>query len=153
MTLKRHAVMFLATGAYIGRLPFAPGSFGSLIGLPLVCLLAWLPLYMAVLVTLLFILAAVWVAGEGERALAVHDPGCIVIDEIAGMCVAMLGLPLTPFYVISGYVVFRILDIVKPPPARQVDRRLDGGWGIVMDDVIAGVMTNVVLRILHLVLG
>lgn len=153
MNLKRHAVMFLATGGYSGRIPFAPGSFGSMVGIPLVYLLARLPLAMAVIATILFIAGAIWVAGEGEKALNAHDPGCIVIDEIAGMCVAMLGLPFTPVYLVSGFVVFRILDIVKPPPARQVDRGLNGGLGIVMDDVIAGLMTNILLHLLRLLLN
>jgi phosphatidylglycerophosphatase A len=152
MNFKRHAVMFLATGGYIGRITLAPGSFGSLVGIPFVYLLARLPLSMAVIAVVFLIAGAVWVADESEKALEVHDPGCIVIDEIAGMCVAMLGLPFTPGYVAGGYVIFRILDIVKPPPARQVDQRLGGGMGIVMDDVIAGFMTNILLHLLRLFL-
>jgi phosphatidylglycerophosphatase A len=151
MNLKRRAVLLLATGGYIGHIPFAPGSFGTLIGFPLVYALSQLSFSMALIATVLFILGAVWVAHEGERDLGVHDPGCIVIDEVVGLCVAMLGLPFTPLFCISGYVIFRILDIIKPPPARQVDRRLNGGWGIVMDDVIAGVMTNGMLRLLQLI--
>lgn len=142
--------MFLATGGYIGRITIAPGSFGSLVGIPLVYMLARIPFPMAVMATVLFIAGAVWVADQGEKALGTHDPGCIVIDEIVGICVALLGLPCTPAFVVSGYVIFRILDIVKPPPARQVDRKLNGGLGIVMDDVIAGLMTNVVLRLIQL---
>ncbi|MEJ2040030.1 MAG: phosphatidylglycerophosphatase A [Desulfosarcinaceae bacterium] len=150
MNLKRHAVMFLATGGYTGRIPFAPGSFGSLVGIPLVYVLAQLPLAMAAITTVLLIAGAIWVAHEGEKALKVHDPGCIVIDEIVGMCVALLGLPFTIPYCVAGYVLFRIFDIVKPPPARQADQKLNGGLGIVMDDVIAGLMTNILIRLLRL---
>jgi phosphatidylglycerophosphatase A len=140
--------MFLATGGYTGRAPFAPGSFGSLVGIPIVFVLSQLSMTMAAATTAVLIFGAVWVAHEAERALQVKDPGCIVIDEIVGFCVTMLGLPFTPWVCVGGFILFRIFDIVKPPPVRQLEKHLPGGWGIVMDDVMAGIMANVMLRVL-----
>lgn len=138
--------MIIATGGYTGRIPFAPGTAGSLVGIPIIYLLSKFSWPVALTVSVLFILVAVWVAGEAERQLASKDPGCVVIDEIAGMVVTMLGLPLSFGMVTAGFLFFRIFDIVKPPPVRQLDRRMSGGWGIVLDDVAAGIMANIVLR-------
>jgi len=92
-------------------------------------------------------LIAVWSAHVVEQQLQVKDPGCVVIDEIAGMTVTMLGFPFTFGNCLAGFLLFRIFDIIKPPPARQLERRLSGGWGIVMDDIAAGIMANIALRI------
>lgn len=146
MFFRRHAVMIIATGGYTGRIPFAPGTAGSLVGIPIIYLLSKFSWPVALTVSVLLILVAVWVAGEAERQLASKDPGCVVIDEIAGMVVTMLGLPLSFGMVTAGFLFFRIFDIVKPPPVRQLDRRMSGGWGIVLDDVAAGIMANIVLR-------
>ncbi len=147
MIFKRQAVMFLATGGYIGRIPVAPGTFGSLIGIPIAYAFSAMGRPAALTAVALIILAAVWIAHLAEKQLKQKDPGCIVIDEIAGMCVALVGLPLTWFTGLAGFFMFRVFDILKPPPVRQLDRHLGGGWGIVMDDVAAGAMTNIVLRL------
>jgi phosphatidylglycerophosphatase A len=80
----------------------------------------------------------VWAAGEAERALAAKDPGAIVVDEVAGMTLSVLALPLTPAVLIVGFVLFRIFDVLKPFPA-NVSQRLPGGVGVMVDDLIAGV--------------
>ena len=147
MILKPKAVMFLATGAHVGRIPFASGTFGSLVGLPIVYLLSRLDWAVAVILTAILVLFSVRVAHLAELQLKAKDPGCIVIDEIAGMCVTMLAIPLTLTTGLAGFLLFRVFDVIKPPPARQMERRLQGGWGVVMDDVVAGVMANLVLRI------
>jgi phosphatidylglycerophosphatase A len=146
MIFKRQAVMFLATGGYIGRIPIAPGTFGSLIGIPVVYALSLMGTPAALAAVVLAIPAAVWIAHLAEKQLKQKDPGCIVIDEIAGMCVALAGIPLTWVTGLAGFFLFRVFDILKPPPVRQLDRRLNGGWGIVMDDIAAGAMANIVLR-------
>jgi len=147
MILKPKAVMFLATGAHVGRISFAPGTFGSLVALPIVYLFSLADWPLAVILTVILILLSVWVAHLAEQQLKAKDPGCIVIDEIAGMCVTMLGIPLTLTTGIAGFFLFRVFDILKPPPARQMERILQGGWGVVMDDVAAGIMANIVLRV------
>ena len=148
MKSREAAVMFLATGFYVGNIPFAPGSFGSLIGLPLCFALAGISLVPAVLCTLFFIFFAVCIAGAAEKILKQNDPGCIVIDEIAGMMVALIGLPFNPITVTIGFIIFRILDILKPFPIRNLDKGVPGGLGVVADDVAAGIIANLLLRII-----
>jgi len=148
MKLREDAVMFLATGCYAGNIPFAPGTFGSLIGLPLCFALAGMSAAPAMVGTLLFIFFAVWIADAAEKILEQSDPGCIVIDEIAGMLVALVGLPFNPITVVIGFIIFRILDILKPFPIRDLDKRIPGGLGVVADDVAAGIITNLLLRII-----
>jgi phosphatidylglycerophosphatase A len=86
-------------------------------------------------------------AHEAEIILNAEDPGCIVIDEIAGMLVTLIGLPFNMISVFAGFLIFRILDIWKPHPIRFLERKLSGGVGIVMDDIVAGVLGNIILRV------
>ena len=146
MKLREDAVMFLATGFYIGNIPFAPGSFGSLLGLPLSFALTGISPTMAVLCTLLFIFFAVYIADVAEKILKQNDPGRIVIDEIAGMMVTFTGLPFDLTTIVFGFILFRILDILKPFPIRYLDKRISGGFGVVADDVAAGIIANLLLR-------
>jgi len=139
--------MILATGGYVGRIPVASGTFGSLIGLPICFVLSKTPWTVAVLLAVGLTLTAIWVADEAEKILHRKDPGVIVIDEIAGMVVALLALPFTWTTVIAGFLVFRALDILKPPPIRQAERYFGGGIGVVMDDVMAGAATNLLIRL------
>jgi len=139
--------MFLATGFYVGNIPFAPGSFGALMGLPLCFALAGISLAPAALCTLFFIFFAVCIAGAAEKILKRNDPACIVIDEIAGMIVTLIGLPFNPITVVIGFIIFRILDILKPFPIRNLDKSVPGGLGVVADDVAAGIIANLLLSI------
>jgi len=147
MNLTNKAAVFLATGFYIGKIPLAPGTFGSLIGLPLCFLLAEIQLSAAIIAVLLIIALAIWISNVAERTLERKDPGCIVIDEIAGMVVTLIGLPFNLTTATIGFILFRILDILKPFPIRILDKRLPGGLGIVADDVVAGIFANVLIRI------
>ncbi|MFQ5846388.1 MAG: phosphatidylglycerophosphatase A [Candidatus Methylomirabilales bacterium] len=138
----------VATGAYVGYLPPAPGTVGSLLGLALV----W-PLgggTAQVVVTLALIGAGIVVAGRAARIMGAPDPPAIIIDEVAGIAVATALLP--PRLVVWGvaFVLFRLFDITKPFPVRQVER-LPGGFGIVGDDLIAGLCANLVVRVWLLV--
>lgn len=141
-----NVAVFVATGGYVGKAPVAPGTFGTLIGLPLCYLLSFFRTSAAMGLTIAVIAGAVWAAHRAEAALGRHDPGCIVIDEIAGMAVTLLGLPFTPISAVTGFALFRVFDIAKPPPVRTLDRRVPGGLGVVADDVAAGILANLVLR-------
>jgi phosphatidylglycerophosphatase A len=152
MKFRQKAALFLATGFYVGNIPFAPGTFGSLIGLPLCFLLADIKLTAAIIATVLFIGLAIWIAGTAAKALARKDPGSIVIDEMAGMVVTFIGLPLNLATAVIGFILFRILDILKPFPIKILDKRLSGGLGIVADDVVAGIFANILTRLLLYVL-
>jgi phosphatidylglycerophosphatase A len=151
MHLKNKAVVFLATGFGFGCIPVIPGTFGTLPGLPLCYLLAQMPVAVAALSVVLLIAAAIWIAGEAEKTFGQKDPGKIVIDEIAGLAVALLGLPFDLFHVLTGFVVFRLIDAWKPFPLRSMEKRLSGGVGVVMDDVGAGIYTHILVRLLALV--
>lgn len=147
MKLRDTAAMFLATGAYVGTIPFAPGTFGSLWGLPAAYLISRAPLTMAVLFIGMFILVSIAVAHRAVQLVGRPDPGCVVIDEVAGMMVTLLAMPFNAKTAAIGFVLFRVLDILKPFPIRMLERRIPGGAGVVLDDVAAGVMANLILRL------
>ena len=146
MNFKQKSVMFLATGCYIGTLSFAPGTLGSILGLFLCYFLSKIGILSSLFLSITFVLSAMWIAHEAEKLLKTKDPGCIVIDEIAGMILTLIGLPFNLIMVVSGFILFRALDIWKPYPIRFFDKKLSGGIGIVMDDVAAGLVSNLVLR-------
>jgi phosphatidylglycerophosphatase A len=141
-----------ATGGYIGFIPFAPGTFGSLLGIPLFYFMSSLPLPAAFSLMIVFTLFSIWVAGKAEKSLKAKDPGCIVIDEIAGMGVTFLAIPFNIYLAVCGFIVFRFFDILKPFPVNYLEKRFTGGTGVVLDDVAAGVMSNIVLQIILLVM-
>jgi len=144
--------MFFATGGFVGNLPLAPGTFGSLLGLPICFFLTQLPVAISAILIGLFAIAAVGIAGRAETMLNTQDPGCIVIDEVAGQMVALFGLSFNFPVVVGGFVAFRCLDIVKPFPIRWLERRLSGGFGIVADDILAGLMANIIIRCIIIIL-
>ncbi|MCK4467699.1 MAG: phosphatidylglycerophosphatase A [Desulfobacterales bacterium] len=148
MNFREKSVMFLATGCFIGNIPFAPGTFGTILGLPLCFLLSRTNFSVAVLLTAIFIIFAVLIAHDAEKILKKNDPGCIVVDEIVGLMVTLFGLPFNAVYMLAGFVIFRFFDILKPFPIRLIERKLSGGTAIVMDDVVAGIFSNLVLRVL-----
>jgi len=148
MHVRERVVLLLATGFAAGRIPLAPGTFGTLLGIPIGCGLAEVGFTATVLIVGALVLCAVWITGEAERLLGQKDPACIVIDEIVGILVALAGMPATPFNLAAGFIAFRAFDIIKPFPARWLDARVPGGWGIVLDDVVAGVYSNILLRVL-----
>ncbi len=152
--MKNSSKLFvgLATGGYVGFIPFAPGTFGSVLGIPLFYFMSSLPLPASFSFMIVFILFSVWVAGQGEKSLKAKDPGCIVIDEIAGMGVTFFAVPFNIYLAIIGFIVFRFFDILKPFPVNYLEKRFTGGLGVVIDDVAAGIMSNMVLQIVLLVM-
>jgi len=152
MKFGQQAVLFFSTGFYSGNIPFAPGTFGTLAGLPFCFLVSLCPSGIGMMIIIAVMVLAVWLAGLSERLLGSKDPGCIVIDEIAGMLVTLAGLPFTFFTVVLGFVLFRILDILKPFPIRILERKIPGGAGIVIDDIAAGIIANITLRIIFYII-
>ena len=153
MKFRERAVLLAATGLYIGTVPVAPGTFGSLIGLPLCLFLSRLSFLQSVMFILIFILFAVGIASAAEKILKQKDPGQIVIDEIAGILVTFAGLPFNLKTALAGFIIFRLLDILKPFPIRILDKRMAGGSGVVLDDVLAGIYGNLILRLVIYVTG
>jgi len=147
MLFRDRWILFLATGCGTGKIPVAPGTFGSLVGLLLAwCVSGWqgVPLVLFIAV---FCALAVWVSQQAEGLLGGKDPGAVVIDEIAGMLVACAWIPLTATTAVILFALFRLFDILKPFPVGWLDRRLSGGVGIVADDLAAGLLANLVYRL------
>ncbi len=148
-------VLAVGTGLGIGLLRPAPGTWGSLIGFAYFWGLTQCPLALAVLLTAMVILLAVWSAGKSARLLAKKDPGEVVIDEIAAIPLAAWPLALAPAawpWWLAAFVLWRVADITKPPPARQLER-LPGGWGIVADDLMSALYCGSALWLARLALS
>jgi phosphatidylglycerophosphatase A len=149
---RETAATIVATGLGSGYSPFAPGTAGSAVGLLLFWPLRSLSLGAQVAAVLVVSLVGVACAHDVARRIARKDPGLVVVDEVVGMWVTLVGIPFTPLAAAAGFVLFRVLDVFKPWPARQLEA-LPGGWGIVSDDLMAGVYANLLLRAGLLALG
>lgn len=144
---------FAATGFYVGYLPVAPGTWATLlIGVPLFFGLKYLG-ELAFFVGFVGILAlSVVSAGFVERELGERDPSFVVIDEVTGFLTAMILVPVSVTHIVFGCAFFRLFDILKPYPIRTIEQRFPGGWGITMDDVLAGLYANLCVRLVSLFL-
>jgi phosphatidylglycerophosphatase A len=147
MKLLADPVHFFALGFGTGLAPFAPGTFGSLVGLAFALALAPLGLWWNVLAIVAAVAAGVWICGESARRLGVHDHPAIVWDEVAGMMITMLAAPEAWWGAPLAFVLFRAFDIAKPWPIREVDHGMAGGAGIMLDDVLAGIFAALVLLV------
>lgn len=141
-------IMFIASGAYAGYLPKAPGTWGSLLGVGLwACLHKLQPLPYGATIAALFIIGTLC-AGSAEKIIDRADPGLVVIDEIVGQMIALYAAPFHPVAALLGFALFRIFDIFKPFPCNWLDKRIHGGLGIMLDDVVAGLYALLVLHII-----
>ncbi|MGD8878601.1 MAG: phosphatidylglycerophosphatase A [Syntrophobacterales bacterium] len=152
-TRKNDLVVFLATGFFTGFLPTMPGTWGTFAGIPLVIISHRLTSITQAIVAVVFVTFAAYIAGRAEILFEDRDARPIVIDEMVGFLITLLWLPLNFVTLCLGFILFRLFDIVKPPPIGILEKRLRGGWGIVLDDVLAGVFANVTLRLLLMVAG
>jgi len=130
-----------------GLMPGAPGTFGTLTAVPLVYVLNHLGEIYEGLALIFFIPTAIWSSGFCERRLGRNDPPEVVIDEVAGFLLTLFLLPLSWFTLCLGFVLFRFFDIAKPFPIRRLEKRLTGGTGVVLDDLLAGLYANLSLRL------
>jgi phosphatidylglycerophosphatase A len=137
----------IATAGYVGFVPYAPGTAGSAAGLVVYAGVRWTGIVALEAIAMAAALAAgTWAAGVVEEELG-KDPGPVVIDEVLGMLVTLAFVGVTPAGAWVGFMVFRVLDVVKPYPAARLER-LRGGPGIMLDDLVAGLYANLVLRAL-----
>ncbi|MEK7262831.1 MAG: phosphatidylglycerophosphatase A [Pseudomonadota bacterium] len=151
--LPRRLIHFLAQGFGAGRIAFAPGTFGTLVAVPIYLLFSPLaPIVYAAAVIGLFALG-VWLAEVTGRDLGAHDHPSIVWDEIVGYLVTMFLAPPGWMWMVAGFFLFRLFDIWKPYPIRFIDQRLSNGLGCLLDDVLAGVYALLVLQAARLALG
>jgi phosphatidylglycerophosphatase A len=132
-------VNFLAFGFGTGLAPFAPGTFGSIPGLILFWLTLDFGLYVQLSIAIAMALVGIWICGESARRIGVHDHGGIVWDEIVGMYVTLFLAPVSIVGFVLAFVLFRVMDIVKPWPIRDLDHSMQGGLGIMLDDLLAAV--------------
>jgi len=147
----RALVLFLASAGYLGYIPVASGTFGTLVAVPIffgfdALRATSIPLYLLTYVAA--VAAACWIAGQADEYLQEHDSHKIVIDEVVGYLAATLFFVPTWRHALAAFFIFRALDVIKPYPAGYIDQNVSGGTGVVMDDVVSGIYSNLVLRVL-----
>lgn len=140
---------FLALGLGSGLAPVAPGTFGTLAAVPLYLLIEQLPVAYYLAMLLLAFLLGIWLCEVTARQLGVHDHPGIVWDEFVGYWLTMLMAPPGWGWVVAGFILFRIFDILKPWPISWIDKRVGGGFGIMLDDVLAGIYGLLVIQAAH----
>jgi len=150
MRWKDRAVKLLAlvtaSGFFVGFFPFASGTWGSLLAVAMLWATRDIGLPMQTMILLGLFAVGVWASGKTVKLLNQPDSSRIVIDEIVGMSITMYALPLTPYGLVVGFFIFRFLDILKPTPADYADVKVKGGFGVMLDDVIAGIYGNLWMR-------
>ena len=149
----RTALHWIAFGAGAGLAPRAPGTVGTAVAIPIYLAIGTAPLATYALAAVCVVAAGVWVCGRTARDLGVHDHPGIVLDEIAGFLITMTALPFDWAWMIAGFVTFRVFDIAKPWPISLADRRVSGGLGIMLDDVLAGMFACIVLHAVQYAIG
>ncbi len=145
----RQPLHLLAFGFGSGLAPKAPGTFGTLVAVPIYLLMQGLPLIAYLALVLAGFIAGIWICDRTSRDLGVHDHGGIVWDEIIGYLLTMSLAPSGWVWVLLGFLLFRFFDILKPWPIRWLDRRVPGGFGIMLDDLIAGLFAGVVMLLIE----
>jgi phosphatidylglycerophosphatase A len=140
----------LAFGFGSGLAPKAPGTFGTLAAIPIYLLLQPLPLWLYLLLTLAGFIAGIWICEQTSKDLGVHDHAGIVWDEIIGYLLTMSFVPFSLWWLVIGFGLFRLFDILKPWPIGWLDRRVAGGLGIMLDDLVAGLFAGLVMLLMNL---
>ena len=143
----RNPLYFFAFGLGSGTIPFAPGTFGTLMAIPFYLLLSPLPLIAYLIFTILFISLSSYVCERVSREIHVDDHPGMCIDEFAGFFVTMINAPHGFWWIVLGFVLFRLFDILKPWPISYIDKNIHNGFGMVLDDVVAGVFAAIIIQI------
>jgi phosphatidylglycerophosphatase A len=143
----RNPLYFIAFGFGSGALPVAPGTFGTLVAIPCYLLLSQLSPNAYLTFTLCFIIFSSWLCDYISKCTHTQDHPGMCIDEFAGFFVTMLYLPANGLWIVMGFILFRIFDIVKPWPINYVDKNIHGGFGMVLDDVMAGILSCIILHV------
>lgn len=136
---------FIAAGFGSGAMPFAPGTFGTLAAVPFYYLLSQLSNTTYGIITLLCVIAGIFICDRAGKHFGVVDHSAIVWDEFASFLIVMFAIPPHWYFVLAGFLLFRLFDIWKPGPIRYLERNLPGGWGVMMDDVGAAIISWLIL--------
>ena len=153
-TVFKYPSFFISTGFGIGLAPIAPGTFGSILGIVFFLLIT--PLYLSTF-WMVIVLVAIFIISQISISLTLKridetDPQEVVIDEILGMMMTLTVIPLDPKWFLAAFVIFRVADIIKPWPASYIDKNMKGGLGVMLDDVIAGIYTAIIMYFLNLII-
>jgi phosphatidylglycerophosphatase A len=147
--MSERFILFLASAGYSGYSPYAPGTAGTFLGVMLYLFLHLFSPFLYLLSTAGVFFLAVWASGKAEVIWQERDSPKIVIDEVVGFLITMTFLPCTLTTVAEGFLFFRTFDIMKPYPMAWIDRRMKGGWAIVLDDAVAGIYANIILQTVY----
>lgn len=150
--MNEKAIKLLSSGFGLGQAPIAPGAFGTLAGIPVCLICLPLSLFFRLLIVLALLAASIYIAGRAEKIYGKKDDPRIVIDEIIGFQVTLLPVAITAMNIFIGFALFRIFDVLKPFPLRHL-QKLPGGWGVVLDDVAAGIYAGLILFLFAAVSG
>jgi phosphatidylglycerophosphatase A len=140
-------IIAVASAGYVGFSRWAPGTLGTAVGILVYLLYSPFPPLLYLLSTGALFFLACWISARAEVLLGQRDSPKIVIDEVIGYLITMAFLPITASSMAGGFLFFRVLDIIKPPPVNWINREMKGGWAVVLDDAVAGVYANVLLRL------
>lgn len=146
-TFIKHPVHFLALGFGAGCFPRAPGTAGTVVAVPIVYFMMYLPWQYYLLLTISCFILGIWICAATTKALGVHDHGAIVWDEIVGLMITMMMAPQGVLWLLIGFILFRIFDIWKPWPVRWLDHSFKGGLGIMIDDVFAALYALLLIQL------
>ena len=145
----RNPLYFIAFGFGSGAAPFAPGTFGTLMAIPFYLLLRLLPLPAYLIFLVIFIILTSWLCDRISRDTGTHDHPGMCIDEFAGFFVTMIAAPAGWWWILTGFLLFRLFDIWKPWPISYADKNIGGGFGMIFDDVLAGLLAMLVMQLMH----
>lgn len=145
----QNPLYFIAFGFGSGAIPFAPGTFGTLLAIPFYLLLRPLPPSAYIIFVIVFIIFTSWLSDRISREINIHDHPGMCIDEFAGFFVTMICAPSGFIWIILGVILFRLFDIWKPWPIRLLDEKVHGGFGMIIDDVVAGLFAMFIIQIIY----
>jgi phosphatidylglycerophosphatase A len=148
----RDPLYFIAFGLGSGTMPFAPGTFGTLLAIPFYLLMRPLPLVPYIIFVIAFIIFSSWISERVSREIHVHDHPGMCIDEFTGFFVTMINAPHGWEWILLGFLLFRLFDIWKPWPIRYVDKKIYGGFGMILDDIVAGIFAMLIIQIIRMLL-
>ena len=146
-------IYFLAFGFGSGLMKKAPGTWGTVAAIPVFLLMYQLPAWLYLIMTIIFFIMGVYICEVVSKGLGIHDYKGIVWDEVVGFLITMFLAPEGLFWLLMGFILFRFFDILKPEPIKSCDKKVMGGLGVMLDDVIAGVMAFILLQIFAWVLS